>query len=313
MKWIELIVHTNTAGSDRVSSLLVDAGATGTMIEDRADIPDPAKPHGYWEIIDPKMIDAMPEDVLVHAWFTASPDFELQLDRLRSGLSALASADEPFGSLRLETRTVDDQAWENVWKETFHPFYASEHIVIKPTWESFEAGPEDKIIEIDPGMAFGSGTHETTSMCLGLLEEAVRGGEEVIDVGTGSGILAIGAALLGASRVLAVDIDPDAVRVAEENVKHNRLSHLVSVRQGNLLDRVDALCDICVANIISEVIVTFVAPLKNHIRPGGIFICSGIVSALGPRVSAALLDAGYEILKQVNKGEWTAFISRRKD
>ena len=315
MEWIELIVHTTTDGSDKVSSLLLDAGAEGTMIEDRADIPDPAKPHGYWEIIDPKMVESMPEDVLVHAWLPASAGFELQLDRLRTALSSLASGDsgDLFGSLALETRAVDDKAWENVWKESFHPFYAGRHMLIKPTWEEIDPAPEDKVIEIDPGMAFGSGTHETTSMCLALLEDTVRGGEEVIDVGTGSGILAIGAALLGASHVLAVDIDPDAVRVAEANVKHNRLSHIVDVRQGNLLEEVTDECDICVANIISEVIVTFVAPLKSHIRPGGIFICSGIVSSLGPRVSAALTEAGYEILNQVVKGEWTAFISRRKD
>ena len=311
MDWIELVVHTVTGGSDEVSSVLMDAGAAGTMIEDRADIPDPAKPHGIWEIIDPKLLDSMPEDVLVHAWFEPNDSFPLLFDKIRSSLSLLPADSGRFGSLRLETRTVSDEAWKDIWKKNFRPFHASNRIVIKPTWESFSPGPDDRVIEIDPGMAFGSGTHETTSMCLSLLEDVITGGESIIDVGTGSGILAIGAALLGAGNVLAVDIDPDAVRVADENVKHNKVNQIVSVMQGNLLDRVDAVCDICVANIISDVIITFVAPLKEHIRPGGLFICSGIVASRAEDVRLALEEAPYEILRRVDKGEWTAFLSRR--
>ena len=130
-------------------------------------------------------------------------------------------------------------------------------------------------------------------------------------MGTGSGILAIGAALLGAGHVLAVDIDPDAVKVAGENVANNHVNEIVTVQQGNLLEKVDAVCDICVANIISDVIISFAAPLMSHIRPGGLFICSGIVSMRGDEVAQALLDAGYEILQKYTRGEWTAFLSRR--
>jgi ribosomal protein L11 methyltransferase len=311
MDWIELVIHTTTEGSDEVSSVLMDSGASGTMIEDRADIPDPSKPHGIWEIIDPKLLDSMPEDVLVHAWFEPDQTFPQLLEKITSSLSLLCADGSRFGSLRLETRSVNDETWKDVWKKYYKPFYAGKHLVIKPTWEDFSPKPDDKIIEIDPGMAFGSGTHETTSMCLSLLEEVITGSESVIDVGTGSGILAIGAALFGAGNVLAVDIDPDAVRVAAENVKNNHVDDIVSVRQGNLLDHVDAVCDICVANIISDVIIAFAAPLKDHIRPDGLFICSGIVSSRADEVRKALEDAGYEILRRVDKGEWTAFLSRR--
>ena len=311
MDWIELIVHTNTAGSDDVSSVLMEAGASGTMIEDRADIPDPTKPHGIWEIIDPKLLDSMPEDVLVHAWFEPDEGFPRLLEKIRGELSLLPAEEGIPGQPRVETRSVSDEAWKDVWKKYYKPFYAGKHLVIKPTWEDFTPQPDDKVIEIDPGMAFGSGTHETTSMCLSLLEETITGSESVIDVGTGSGILAIGAALFGAGEVLAVDIDPDAVRVAAENVKNNKVDGIVSVRQGNLLDHVDAVCDICVANIISDIIISFAAPLKEHIRPGGLFICSGIVSQRADEVRDALEKAPYEILRRVEKGEWTAFLCRR--
>jgi len=310
MEWIELIVHTTTAGSDPVSSLLMELGASGTMIEDRADIPDPSKPHGIWEIIDPRLIDSMPEDVLVHAWIEPE-SFPAAMDALRLRLAEIKAMEPGFGSLTVENRNVADSDWAEVWKKYYKPFYAGEHLVVKPTWEPFTPQPGDKIIEIDPGMAFGSGTHETTGMCLSLLEEYLHGGETVIDVGTGSGILAIGAALFGAARVLAIDIDPDAVRVARENVKHNGVDQTVSVQEGNLLDRVEEVCDLCVANIISDVIISFAAPLTRHIRPGGLFLCSGIVSVRREEVKEALLAAGYDILRVETRGEWVAFVSRR--
>jgi len=311
MNWIECIVHTTTAGSDWVSDLLMELGATGTMIEDKADIPDPSKPHGIWEIIDPKLLEEMPEDVLVHAWFTPDASFADTLRCLQDRLSAMRASQPQFGSLLADTRTVSEDAWAEVWKQYYKPFYAGNHLVVKPTWEPFDPAPGDKIIEIDPGMAFGSGTHETTGMCISLLEETIRGGERIIDVGTGSGILAIAAALLGAGHVLAVDIDPDAVRVASENVAHNRVENVVTVLEGDLLKKVDETCEICVANIISDIIISFAAPLMDHIEPGGLFICSGIVRERTEEVRQALLDAGYEILKTEHRGEWTAFLSRR--
>lgn len=312
MQWVELIVHTTTEGSDQVSTLLMEEGASGTMIEDRADIPDPSKPHGIWEIIDPRLLETMPEDVLVHAWFEDSPSLPPLLEKIRFRLDELAgSQDAAAGSLKMETRRVDDQAWTDVWKKYFKPFHAGNHLVVKPTWEPFTPAEDDLVIEIDPGMAFGSGTHETTGMCLSMLEELISGGENIIDVGTGSGILAIGAALLGAGRVLAIDIDPDAVKVASENIRQNHVEQAVTVQQGNLLDRVSDVCDICVANIISDVIISFAAPLREHIRPGGLFLCSGIVSLRAEEVAEALTTAGYEILRKETRGEWTAYLSRR--
>ena len=311
MNWIECVVHTTTAGSDPVSDLLMELGATGTMIEDRADIPDPSKPHGIWEIIDPKLLEEMPEDVLVHAWFTPDESFPGTLRALKERLSALGASRTDYGVLTADTRTVSEDAWAEVWKQYYKPFYAGDHLVVKPTWEPFDPSPGDKVIEIDPGMAFGSGTHETTGMCISLLEETVHGGERVIDVGTGSGILAIAAALVGAGHVLAIDIDPDAVRVATENVAHNHVEDIVSVREGDLLKKADETCEICVANIISDIIISFAAPLKEHIEPGGLFICSGIVRERTEEVREALLKAGYEILRTEHRGEWTAFLSRR--
>jgi len=313
MEWIELIVHTTTQGADLVSDRLMQLGAAGTMVEDRADVPDPSKPNGYWELIDPKLIESMPEDVLVHAWLEPDATFAERAALLRESLTALkASSQAELGSLKIDSAQVRDEDWAEVWKQFYKPFRAGQCLVVKPTWEQYEAGKDDLVIEIDPGMAFGSGMHETTSMCLELLEEAGCEGKRVIDVGTGSGILAIGAALLGAEKVLATDIDPTAVKVAAENVVHNHLEERIDVRQGDLLEATDAVCDLCVANIIADVICAFAAPLKEHIVPSGRFICSGIIREREDEVLSALTAAGYEIEQIRHKGEWTAILSGRR-
>ena len=314
MEWIELTIHTTTAGADLVSEALMQEGATGTMVEDRADIPDPTKPNGIWEIIDPKLIEAMPEDVLVHAWFEPDASFADKLQALRLRMTELkSSASLDMGTLDIGTANVHDEDWSEVWKKSYKPFRAGHHLVVKPTWELYDAQPGDKVIEIDPGMAFGSGTHETTGMCMELLEDALKGGERVIDVGTGSGILAIGAALLGAREVTAIDIDPMAVKVARENIVHNGLQDKITALEGNLLDHLDVTCELCVANIIADVICMFAAPLNDHIVPGGLFICSGIIKEREQDVVDALTAADYTILDIRRKGEWVAMLSRRHD
>lgn len=315
MDWVEVKVHTTTAGADLVSEQLMQEGASGTMVEDRADVPDPDKPNGFWEMIDPELIQRMPEDVVVHAWFEPDHRYGDRMQALRDRLAQWRSMEleMDLGSLAVETQDVKEEDWAEVWKRFYKPFRAGRSLVVKPTWEPYEAQAGDRIIEIDPGMAFGSGTHETTSMCLGFLEDYLTPGARVIDVGTGSGILAIGAALLGAREVLAIDIDPVAVKVAAENVAHNGLEGCITCVQGNLLDQRAERCDLCVANIIADVICGFAAPLKDHITPGGLFVCSGIIREREQDVLAALEQAGYALIEERKKGEWVAMIARRPD
>ena len=157
MDWIELTIHTTTAGADIVSEALMAEGATGTMVEDRADIPDPDKPNGYWEIIDPNLISSMPEDVLVHAWFTPDSSFADRMQALRSRCDELHHMDLglDLGTLEISTLNVRDEDWAEVWKKFYKPFKAGRSLVVKPTWEHYDPQPGDRIIEIDPGMAFG--------------------------------------------------------------------------------------------------------------------------------------------------------------
>ena len=317
MDWVELTIHTTTMGADIVSEALITEGATGTMVEDRADIPDPDKPNGYWEIIDPNLINTLPEDVVVHAWFEPDEKFADRMGALRTRMAELKAADLgiDLGTLEIGTVNVHDEDWSEVWKKFYKPFRAGKRLVVKPTWELYDAQENDLVMEIDPGMAFGSGTHETTGMCLELLEDVMlrQPVDTVIDVGTGSGILAIGAAMLGAKDVLAIDIDPTAVKVARENVEHNNLQGVIRAVEGNLLESTDGVCQVCVANIIADVICMFSRPLIPHIVPGGLFICSGIIKEREQDVVNALTEANYTILEIRRKGEWVAMLSRRPD
>ncbi|MBR1584698.1 MAG: 50S ribosomal protein L11 methyltransferase [Clostridia bacterium] len=303
MEYTEVTVSTTTPGSEIVSDILMRLGAVGTQILDRADLPDPGKPTANWELMDQSVIDAMPEDVQVKAWFDQESTSRV-LSSLREQLALMK--DPSLGTLSITLQGVKEEDWSENWKQYYKPFRLGDHMVVKPTWEPWQAQAGDLIIEIDPGMAFGTGTHETTAMCVGLIEKYYRGGS-LLDVGTGSGILAIAAARLGAMGIVAVDIDPDAVRVARENVAHNGLTEAIAVRQGDLLQGLSQRFDFAVANILAPVICMLAAPLKKHLTPGGRFICSGIIAEAEADVNEALLAAGYGIDEIQHKGDWVAF------
>ena len=304
-EYIEATISTTTAGSEIISDLLMRLGAAGTQILDRADLPDPNKPTANWELMDQSVIDAMPEDVQVKAWFDEDALNRI-MGSLQEQLSLLKTQNEGLGTLALSLQGVKEEDWAENWKQYYKPFRLGEHMVVKPTWESWDMQEGDLMIEIDPGMAFGTGTHETTAMCVGLIEKYYQGGA-LLDVGTGSGILAIAAARLGAKGIVAVDIDPDAVRVARENVAHNGLTGAIDVREGDLLQGLSQRFQFAVANILAPVICMLAAPLKAHLLPGGRFVCSGIIAEAEGDVNDALLAAGYQINEIQHKGDWVAF------
>ena len=307
MDWIEISITTNTQGADIVSEALMRAGAKGTQIIDRADVPDPSKPSGYWELIDPELIEQMPEEVVVKAWFM-DPEQIAPLAEAVAQLPSLAGFD--LGGLSISSNEVVEKDWAEYWKRFYKPFRIGTSLVVQPTWEEYAAQPGDVVIHLDPGLAFGTGTHETTALCAELIEKHYAGGT-VLDVGTGSGILAIAAAKLGAEDVLAIDIDPLAVRTAQENVDKNGLGERVKVRLGDLLEGAIGPYEFAVANILADVIIMLSDPLRQALKAGGIFVCSGIIRDREEDVRRALLQNNYEIIDTRHRGEWVAFAARR--
>ena len=313
MRWMEVTVLTTTEASEMVSGILLSAGSAGTMIEDKNDVYADRLPPGQWDIIDEEIARRMGDDVRVTGYYPADDRLGAALDEIRAGLARLRAEGLPIdlGKLEVSTNGIDDEDWAESWKREFAPIRLGAHMVVKPTWAEFAQEAGDRVIELDPGMAFGTGSHETTGMCARLIEERVRPGMRVVDIGTGTGILAIAAALMGAGDVLAIDVDPVAVRVARENIENNGLSNVVRAREGDLLEHVDEAADVVVANIIADVIIFLCGPVARHIVPGGTFICSGIAREKKGEVVSALEAAGYRELQILDDGEWTAIAAIR--
>ncbi len=312
MDWMEAVVHTTTMGADLVSEVLMNAGAVGTSIEDRYDVTSSKKSDGMWDMIDEDVLAKMSEDVLVKAYFKNDASVQEILMLVGEKLSEMGRIDMGFdvGSLALEHQNVHEQDWAENWKKYYKPFRAGSKLVIKPSWEAYEAQLGDLVLELDPGMAFGTGTHETTLMCMEQLEKYVTPGCKAIDVGCGSGILALAAAKLGASDVLAIDLDELAVKVAAENTLKNGLADTVRVVHGDLLEKSDETADVIVANIIADVICFLCGPAKKHLRENGTFICSGIIREREDDVQKALAAAGYTVCNRLAKGEWVCLAAK---
>lgn len=312
--WMQVKVLTTTAGADLVSEILLEAGSEGTMIEDRNDVFENQRPEGQWDIIDPAIADRIGEDVKVTSYYLIDENRNNVISSIASALGRLQALtpDVDLGKLEMQVQGFENEDWSESWKKSFKPIRLGEHIVICPGWLEYEKQPDDKVIEIDPGMAFGTGTHETTGMCAALIEKYVQPGQRVIDIGTGSGILAIVAAHMGAKEVLATDLDAVAVRVAAENAVLNGFGDKIDCRCGDLLDVVDVSGDVVIANIIADVILMLAKPVRERIVPNGVFICSGIAIDRREDVRRALLENDYEILDEPVKGEWAAFAARKR-
>lgn len=312
MDWLEVTVRTNTAGADLISELLISAGAKGTSIEDRFDAFSEPTDATQWDLIDPSVIEKMDEDTLVHAYFPAETTSRETIESLRARLAALTPEWLGFdaGKRALEIANVREEDWAENWKKYYKPFRVGRHLVVRPVWEKYEPQAGDKIISIDPGMAFGNGTHETTSMCLGLVEDYIKPGDTVLDVGTGSGILAIASVLMGAQSALGIDLDPVAVRVANENIERNGLSGRVHAQVGDLVKGIDTQADVVFANIIADAVILLSRAVRAHMKAGGVFICSGIILEREQDVLDALAEAGFTVDRIEHRGEWSAIAAR---
>lgn len=302
MDWTELSVSSNTFGADLVSEALIRAGAEGTQILDRNDIPAQKALSASWELIDPALWSDLPEDAVVKAWFATGEAYQKALQELEFLKERM---DGRAGTLTVSFATVREEDWAEYWKQYYKPLRIGRRLVVKPSWEEYTPQVGDLIIELDPGMAFGTGTHETTALCLELIEKHWRPGP-MLDVGTGSGILAIAAALLGAERVLAIDLDPVAVRVARENIRSNGLEGIVEARRGDLLSGIKGLYSLATANILADAIIALASPLVQHLKPKSVFVCSGILREREADVRGALTTAGFRVIDAGRRGAWVA-------
>ncbi|MDQ0661195.1 50S ribosomal protein L11 methyltransferase [Paenibacillus sp. W2I17] len=320
MLWHELTIHTTEEAVEMISNFLHEAGAGGVSIEESGTL-NKKRDTTYGELYDVPLNDIPEGFAVIKGYFSEGTDMVALQSEVNPRIEELSEFGIDTGEVRYETRTVDENDWATAWKQYFKPIRVSERLTIKPTWEEYTPeSPDEKIIELDPGMAFGTGTHPTTSLCLRTLETVIQGGEEVIDVGTGSGILAIGAIKLGAKHVLALDLDPVAVISARENVELNGLEQQITVKESDLLSvlgsqdpslGVQLPVKVVVANILAEIILLFVDDVYHALESGGTYIVSGIWKNKEQVVHGALVASGFEVSAIHRDEDWLAFVARK--
>lgn len=319
MKYIEINIHTTTEGIEPVIAELFNLGITDTVVDDPRDIEAlMEKEHDYdWDYLDDEIVALADEEPKVTVYLEFDETNLQRADAVKLAMEQLLQRAKDgafgvkvdFGSLATEIKVEDDQQWKDNWKEYFKPTKVSNTIVVKPTWEEYNKAEGEKVIEIDPGMAFGTGTHETTSLCIKMMEKYIKEGDSVLDVGCGSGILSIAAALLGSKNVLGVDIDPLAVQVSKENIDLNKVGKTVKSQYGDLTKGIDFKANILVANLMADLVKLLSKDVGKHLYPKGIYISSGILVEKEVEVAEAIRACGFKILEVREDGMWCVIVA----
>ncbi|WHH60425.1 50S ribosomal protein L11 methyltransferase [Petroclostridium sp. X23] len=306
MKWIEVKVTTTPEASEAVSGIMYEMGVGGLYIEDPRDILEEKKLPTDWDYIEDELKNMDPNRVIIKAYLSEETNVSEKMVLLREKLNNTAKYFD-IGEGKLELSEVFEKDWANNWKKYYKPVKVSDRVVIKPTWEDYQPSDQDEIvIEMDPGMAFGTGTHETTKMCIQLLEKYIDPDMDMLDIGCGSGILGIAGLKLGARWCTSVDIDENAVRVSGENASANHVDSKMTIKAGNLLDVITDKYDIIVANIIADAIISLSEIISPYLTEQGVFIASGIIKDRYEEVKEALLSNAFTVVDELFMGEWVA-------
>ena len=317
MKWLELHIDTVPAGIDPVGELLGEYGVDSLMIDEEGDFKDFLENNRqYWDYVDDALLAEKRGKCRVTFYLPEDDGGFHTLGQIRIALSAFKKQHPDYAPLLLSMENVADEDWENNWKQFYKPMEIGERLLVVPAWES--AGETERVkLILNPGLTFGTGSHATTRLCLAALDKLIRGGEKVLDLGCGSGILSIAALRLGAERAFACDVDPTCVSVAYENAALNGVDReRYTVRAGDVTaDRELARefggdYDVVVANIVADVIIALSTKVRPLLRPDGRFLCSGIIDDRAAEVKAKLTDAGWEILEENSSEGWFAFLCK---
>lgn len=303
MKWFEVSIKTSQEAEDAISNILYELGANGVVIEDDEILKYP----NSWDYIDESLF-VKRNFAVIRAYFPESVNISELIFNIKESLKEISQYLD-VGEGRIDVSEVDEKDWAEEWKKYYKPVEI-DSIVIVPSWEDYQNTDGKTIVKLDPGMAFGTGTHESTMLCLEAIQRYIKQGVDVIDIGTGSGILAIAAKKLGAGRVLAVDIDDVAVKVAKENASLNEVE--IEVRQNDLIFGIEEKFDVAVANIIADIIIRLAKDIKNVLKKHGFFISSGIIEERLDSVIRSFEENSLEIVEIKKLNNWCMVVAREK-
>lgn len=309
--WIEIRVITKSEALEPISGIFYGLDCKGVAIEDPEDILGREQGPLTWDFVDLNILEHKGKAAVVKGYFSEEDNIEDVVQFVNEKVQEIRELGIDVGEGKVEVEKMHEEDWANNWKKYYKPTKIGNRIVVKPIWEEYEVSGDELVVELDPGMAFGTGTHETTRMCVEALEKHVKQDSVVFDIGTGSGILAIVASKLGAKHVVGVDLDPVAVDSAKENVEYNKVEN-IEILEGNLLNVVEGKADLVVANIIAEIICILVDDVKKVLNQGGLFITSGIIHDRREMVKEKLEQEGFEVTEVNIDGEWNCIVGKLK-
>lgn len=305
MEWTDITITVPQKYADTAEAIATMVANGGIYIEDYSDLEQQAWEIAHVDLIEQDLLDQPRDIVKVHMYLAPDENLAEVLPLFRERLEASGI------EYTLSTAGVEQEDWQNAWKKYYHAMDIGKRLAIVPGWEEYQT--DRTVITMDPGMAFGTGTHETTSLCLEVLDERVKGGERMLDIGTGSGILAIAALKLGAAEAEGVDIDPMCVRTAGENAERNGVQDRLKVLVGDLSDKASGVYNIITANIVAAAILSLAPHVPALMAPGAVFIASGIIDTRKDEVLAGLREAGLDPIEVHEKRGWVCIVCRRED
>lgn len=310
--WKEIRIYTTTVGIDIVSGYIIGQGIRGLVIEDTADFNEFLESTEiHWDYIEESLLqERKDKESNITIYLPDNMQGIEQFREIEKGLPRLREINEgvDLGRLAIEMTQVDEEDWSTAWKKYYHPVSIGKHLVVVPCWEldEYKKNPEEVIVTLDPGMAFGTGTHETTRLCMKLLEDCVTSDTAMLDIGTGSGILAVTALLLGAKEAVGVDIDELSVKVAGENAELNGVLDKLTLYCGDLTEKISGKYDVLCANIVADVIIRLSLDVKAFMKPLSILLVSGIIEERKDEVVSALEKAGLAVCNTETENGWVA-------
>lgn len=316
MNWSQIKLYTTTPAIEVVSGYLISHGLRGLMIEDSQDFCNFLEDTSiHWDYIDDELMKMKECPTAIVFYIPDNIQGLEMLKTIRGGIQQLRreTPDIDLGSLTFEIENIREEDWETAWKKYYHPVRVAKHLVICPCWETCALQPGDTKVTLDPGMAFGTGTHETTRLCMAFLEQYITPNTTMLDVGTGSGILAITSLLLGAKSAVGVDIDELSVKIAQENADLNGVGNQIQLIWGDLTEQIHGTYDIICANIVADVIIRLCSTITQFMHQNSILIVSGIIEDRCSDVFEALKQAGLTIINQNQEHDWVSVVVQKSN